>query len=91
MHKDVSSFNLISNPRESQIVIACREWAKDHQVQGNIIVVSEIADYEVRRELLRADKLRGVQRLDFSQTVIRIFADYDCRNAEGCSILGASA
>jgi predicted nucleic acid-binding protein len=29
-----------------------------------LIVVPEIADYEVRRELLRADKFRGIERLD---------------------------
>ena len=36
--------------------------------QANVIVVPEIADYEVRRELLRADKARGIQRLDLIKT-----------------------
>lgn len=61
---DSGPLGIISNPNESQAVITCREWAKRHNEQGNIIVVPEIADYEVRRELLRADKLRGVQRLN---------------------------
>jgi predicted nucleic acid-binding protein len=29
-----------------------------------VIIVPEIADYEVRRELLRAEKVGGLQRLD---------------------------
>ena len=42
----------------------CREWVKNQHDQGYLIVVPEIADYEVRRELLRADKVNGVRRLD---------------------------
>jgi predicted nucleic acid-binding protein len=32
--------------------------------KGDDVTIPEIADYEVRRELLRADKLRGIERLD---------------------------
>ena len=35
---------------------------------GNVLVVPEIADYEVRRELLRADKLHGIDRLNLVKT-----------------------
>ena len=47
--------------------------------QGNVLVVPEIADYEVRRELLRADKVNGVKRLDLIKTTFAyglILADF---------------
>ncbi|HBL13267.1 MAG TPA: nuclease [Cyanobacteria bacterium UBA11162] len=31
---------------------------------GNRVIIPEIADYEVRRELLRANKTKGIARLD---------------------------
>lgn len=45
-------------------MLTCRQWAEQQQQRGHLIVVPEIADYEVRRELLRADKFNGIQRLD---------------------------
>lgn len=61
---DTGPLGIISNPSQSQIVLTFRNWAQQQQQQGNLLVVPEIADYEVRRELLRADKLNGIQRLD---------------------------
>jgi predicted nucleic acid-binding protein len=61
---DSGPLGIISNPNKSEISIACQEWATAHYQQGNVIVIPEIADYEVRRELLRADKVKGLERLD---------------------------
>ena len=61
---DSGPLGIISNPGKSQTILACREWANKQVQSGHIIVVPEIADYEVRRELLRANKLSGVERLD---------------------------
>jgi predicted nucleic acid-binding protein len=61
---DSGPLGIFSNPGKSQIISACRAWAAKHQQQGNVLVVPEIADYEVRRELLRAGKTIGVERLD---------------------------
>src|SRR5258708_3353892 len=44
--------------------IACGEWVVRMRQQGIQLVVPEIADYEVRRELIRARKIRGLRRLD---------------------------
>ena len=40
------------------------QWARTRLGVGDHLIVPEIADYEVRRELLRADRTLGVARLD---------------------------
>ena len=44
--------------------MACNQWLQSLLLDGVHILVPEIADYEVRRELLRARKMKGMQRLD---------------------------
>jgi len=61
---DSGPLGIFSNHGKSQIISDCRAWAAKHQQQGNVLVVPEIADYEVRRELLRAGKSIGIERLD---------------------------
>src|SRR5262249_47660791 len=68
---DSGPLGIISSPSKSDIVLACREWAIRQHEQGNVLIVPEIADYEVRRELLRAEKQSGLERLDL---VKRTFA-----------------
>ena len=43
---------------------AIRNWAMSLALRGCKLYVPEIADYEVRRELIRAGKLAGLVRLD---------------------------
>ncbi|MGH9842642.1 MAG: PIN domain-containing protein, partial [Blastocatellia bacterium] len=45
-----------------------RDWVRMLLAQGDQVVVSEVADYEVRRELLRASKTAGIARLDILKT-----------------------
>jgi predicted nucleic acid-binding protein len=45
-------------------VDACKRWLLALVERGVRIGIPEIADYEVRRELLRAGKTRGIERLD---------------------------
>ena len=45
-------------------VDACKRWLLALVERGVRIGIPEIADYEVRRELLRAGKMRGIERLD---------------------------
>jgi predicted nucleic acid-binding protein len=42
----------------------CNSWLESLAIQRVEAKVPEIADYEVRRELLRANKLQSVQRLN---------------------------
>jgi predicted nucleic acid-binding protein len=44
--------------------MACAQWLQGLVANGARAIIPEIADYEVRRELLRANKTRGIARLD---------------------------
>jgi predicted nucleic acid-binding protein len=43
---------------------ACRAWLKRHLSASRSVVLPEIIDYEIRRELLRLKKARAVAKLD---------------------------
>ena len=61
---DAGPLGLVTNPRRSRPSIACAQWLQALVGHGSRVIVPEIADYEVRRELLRANKTRGLARLD---------------------------
>ena len=61
---DAGPLGMITNPKSSPENEACKNWLEDLASAGIDIVIPEIADYEVRRELLRAGKDRGLGRLD---------------------------
>jgi predicted nucleic acid-binding protein len=39
-------------------------WVHAQLTQGSQLIISEVADYEVRRELIRAGKQRSIERLN---------------------------
>lgn len=61
---DAGPLGLVTNPRRSPQSAACATWLQLLVTAGVRVVIPEIADYEVRRELLRARKTAGVERLD---------------------------
>jgi len=61
---DAGPLGMITNPKSSPENEACKNWLASRAYDGVEIVIPEIADYEVRRELLRAGKERGLGRLD---------------------------
>ena len=61
---DAGPLGLISNPRGLAAAVQCRQWVKDLSASGVRVMIPEIADYEVRRELIRAGKSNGLRRLD---------------------------
>ena len=61
---DSGPLGLASNPGRSKAAAECTLWLRTLAAGGTRILVPEIADYEVRRELLRAGKTAGVARLD---------------------------
>jgi predicted nucleic acid-binding protein len=50
---------------------ACRHWMQSLLANGIRVYVPEIADYEVRRELVRANKISSIARLDQLKTLAR--------------------
>jgi len=61
---DAGVLGLLSNPNHSPETIACRNWAVALQNGARTLIVPEIADYEVRRELLRAKLNASIVLLD---------------------------
>ena len=58
---DTGPLARISHPRANPEIVA---WLEGLLESGIRVILPEIADYEVRRELLRAGKTVGVARLD---------------------------
>lgn len=67
---DSGPIGLITNPRASLENARCNRWMQTLLWAGAGVVLPEIVDYEVRRELLRADKMAGLARLDALQAAI---------------------
>ena len=67
---DSAPLGIISNPKSSSENEACRTWLTGLLLRHVDVVVPEIADYEVRRELPRAEKFRGIARLDALKTTL---------------------
>ncbi|MBW4688748.1 MAG: nuclease [Komarekiella atlantica HA4396-MV6] len=61
---DAGPIGLVTNPKLSPKSIACTQWLQILVSFGSRVIIPEIADYEVRRELLRANKVKGIARLD---------------------------
>jgi predicted nucleic acid-binding protein len=67
---DTGPVGMITNPNASATNRECYQWMEALVLQGVQVWVPEIADYEVRRELLRANKSRGLARLDLLKNSI---------------------
>lgn len=61
---DTGPLGVITNPKpteqKQQLEAGIEEWMQ----KGYLLMVPEIADFEVRRELLRSQKVEGLQNLD---------------------------
>ena len=68
---DSGPLGLLSNPTATGPAYAARDWATTRLRTGDLLCVPEIADYEVRRELLRIGKARGIRRLDTIKATAR--------------------
>ena len=58
---DAGPLGMVTHPRQNTDIV---EWLKKILASGAVVLVPEIADYEVRRELIRAKKFKGIKRLE---------------------------
>ncbi|HEY8323345.1 MAG: hypothetical protein ACHQ1E_07290 [Ktedonobacterales bacterium] len=65
---DAGPLGLVTNPRATHESLRCKQWMVDLLSQGAQMLVPEITDYEVRRELIRAGRTRGITHLDQLKT-----------------------
>jgi hypothetical protein len=56
---------MVTNPKSSPESTECKAWFAALSAADREIVIPEIADYEVRRELIRSSRLPGLARLDW--------------------------
>jgi predicted nucleic acid-binding protein len=70
---DAGPLGLASKPRGKPNVARCRDWLRALDAAGVRVVVPEVADYEVRRELIRAGATAGLVRLELLESAL----DYD--------------
>jgi predicted nucleic acid-binding protein len=67
---DTGLLGMITNPKANPDCQACKQWLNALEPNGDRVVLPEIADYELRRELIRANKTRGIRQLDQLKEVI---------------------
>jgi predicted nucleic acid-binding protein len=61
---DSGPLGMAVHPTATGVAQQCQAWLDRLLQQGERIAIPEIADYEVRRELLRAGLTRSLRRLD---------------------------
>jgi predicted nucleic acid-binding protein len=61
---DSGPLGLVTNPQSSADGLRCNAWLFDTLATGARVVMADISDFEIRRELIRAGKARGLARLD---------------------------
>jgi toxin FitB len=63
---DAGPLGMVTHPRKNPQI---KTWL-DALIRSNTsIIIPEISDYEVRRELIRSNKVQGINRLDMLQAL----------------------
>jgi predicted nucleic acid-binding protein len=69
---DASILGAVTNPKTNNITVReCQLWFDLCLEKSLIFVLPEIADYEIRRELIRANKINGITRLDRLKSILQ--------------------
>ncbi|MEG4578079.1 nucleic acid-binding protein [Microcoleus sp. MON1_C5] len=67
---DSGPLGMVTNPQAKPPYLECQLWLDSLLQNGEMVLLPEIADYEVRRELIRAGKDRGIRKLDLFKKVL---------------------
>jgi predicted nucleic acid-binding protein len=67
---DAGPLGMVTHPRATGTSHDCQQWLRSLLQRGEKVAVPEIADYEVRRELIRANLVRSLRRLDDLQRTL---------------------
>ena len=67
---DAGPLGMIANPKATSSNLGCQLWLDSLLAQGEKVILPEIADYEIRRELLRANKQRSIIKLDRLKSIL---------------------
>jgi predicted nucleic acid-binding protein len=70
---DTGPLGVLTNPKGTPDAWACQQWVRDLLAANVRVVVPALADYELRRELIRAGKIAGLRRLD----AVRMGLEFD--------------
>jgi hypothetical protein len=69
---DSAPLGALANPVKTKTSLAAQAWLRARVASGDIVVIPEIADYEVRRELLRAGFHLSVKQLDSLRVFLNV-------------------
>src|SRR2546423_1461192 len=61
---DSTPVGLLTSPSTVREVVAINESMREILTAGHKLYMPEVIDYEIRRELIRANKIAGIRRLD---------------------------
>ena len=61
---DSAPLGILTAPPRKPSIRACSRWLGGLIAAGHRVILPEITDYELRRELLRAGKVASIRRLD---------------------------
>lgn len=61
---DSGPLGFLANPNQTRKATACRAWAASLKAAGHRVIIPEIIDYEIRRELIRNGSTLSIGLLD---------------------------
>ncbi len=62
---DSGPLGILTHPPNPPHVVKCRRWVANLQAAGWRVILPEISDYEIRRELLLRASATGIAHLDW--------------------------